>query len=285
MTFVGKILVIVIMVFSLFFLAVSSVVFSTAKNWREEVTKQKEQVRKQSTQIADLKRDVEEQRKSFDNAKAQHKAETDALNVQIGKLTEENKRRTDERTEVVKQIENAQANMAAAQAEGKARLEDANNLRELLTGVQKQNNELKLQQTELNDKIRELERENQLAQSNNRDLRTRVALLSDSLREHGLSTDVRQIRSRGTAPPNDVEGEVLRVQNNRIEISIGSDDGLSEGNELDVYHLKPAPEYVGKIRIESVSSDHAVGKVIGQTVRGIKIKEGDLVATKIRSRG
>ena len=39
MTFVGKILVVVIMVFALFFLAVSTVVFSTAKNWKDETAK------------------------------------------------------------------------------------------------------------------------------------------------------------------------------------------------------------------------------------------------------
>ena len=41
MTFVGKILVIVIMVFALFFLAVSAVVFTTEKNWKDEVANQK----------------------------------------------------------------------------------------------------------------------------------------------------------------------------------------------------------------------------------------------------
>jgi len=81
-----------------------------------------------------------------------------------------------------------------------------------------------------------------------------------------------------------VEGEVTKVdtRNTRVEISIGSDDGLTEGNELDVYHLNP-PEYLGRIRVETLSNDHSVGKVI-QTNKGLKIKEGDIVATKIRAR-
>ena len=35
MTFVGKILVIVIMAFALIFLGISTVVFTTAKNWKD----------------------------------------------------------------------------------------------------------------------------------------------------------------------------------------------------------------------------------------------------------
>ena len=41
MTFVGKILVILIMAFSFLFLGISTVVFSTAVNWKTETAKQK----------------------------------------------------------------------------------------------------------------------------------------------------------------------------------------------------------------------------------------------------
>ena len=44
MTFVGKILVIVIMAFSLLFLALSTVVFTTSKNWMVATKKEQEEV-------------------------------------------------------------------------------------------------------------------------------------------------------------------------------------------------------------------------------------------------
>ena len=62
-----------------------------------------------------------------------------------------------------------------------------------------------------------------------------------------------------------------------------SDDGIAEGNILDVYHLNP-PEYIGKVRIETVSADNSVGRVYGKTRLGLKIKEGDIVSSKIRAR-
>ena len=58
MTFVGKILVIVIMVFALFFLAISTVVYSTATNWKEETKKQKDQVNKLRTEVDTAKKSV-----------------------------------------------------------------------------------------------------------------------------------------------------------------------------------------------------------------------------------
>ncbi len=45
MTFVGKILVIVIMAFSLLFLGISTVVFTTSKNWMAATKEEQEEGR------------------------------------------------------------------------------------------------------------------------------------------------------------------------------------------------------------------------------------------------
>src|SRR5262245_39295328 len=116
MTFVGKILVIVIMAFSLFFLAVSTVVFTTERNWAEEVKKQREQVTKLKNQVNDLNRSLDEQKNALAKTQADAKAQSAALTTRINTLTEENTRRTNERTDIIKQIETAQENMKVAQA-------------------------------------------------------------------------------------------------------------------------------------------------------------------------
>ena len=113
---------------------------------------------------------------------------------------------------------------------------------------------------------------------------SQASRISGELKRNGLSTDVRTFQANRTSPRNEVEGVVQKVDGNMVEISIGSDDGLVVGNELDVYHLTPTPEYLGRIRIEGVDNDHSVGRVIGRTVQGKKIKEHDIVSTKIRSR-
>jgi hypothetical protein len=83
-----------------------------------------------------------------------------------------------------------------------------------------------------------------------------------------------------------VVGEVKRVDptNRRLEITIGSDDGLVVGHELFLYRTSPRPEYLGKVLVISVDPDQAVAKVIGHTYQGKKIKEGDSVSSTIKPR-
>jgi len=104
------------------------------------------------------------------------------------------------------------------------------------------------------------------------------------LRQNGLSDDITAVK--GLASPPAVQGEVARVDSKgtQVEITIGSDDGLVSGHELFVFRTQPLPQYLGKIRILSVDPDQAVGQVIGRTVNGIKIKEGDIVSSTIRPR-
>ncbi len=64
-----------------------------------------------------------------------------------------------------------------------------------------------------------------------------------------------------------------------MEISIGSDDGLAVGQELYVFRVQPRAEYIGKVKIVSVYPDKAVADVIGNTVNGKKVQEGDIVSS------
>ncbi len=120
-------------------------------------------------------------------------------------------------------------------------------LRTQLSAVEKQANEFKLHQADLNDRIRELERTLDTATKNNSDLRERVAKFSMLLRTNGLSDDISQIKGLESPPP--VVGEVKRIDptNRRLELTIGSDDGLVVGHELYIFRIKPRPEYIGKV--------------------------------------
>jgi hypothetical protein len=67
------------------------------------------------------------------------------------------------------------------------------------------------------------------------------------------------------------------------EVSIGSDEGLKEGNTLMVYRLGPQPEYVGTLVLRSVDHHSAAGKLLpsatGGQRRGLKV--GDEVASRM----
>jgi hypothetical protein len=284
MTFVGKILVIVIMAFALLFLGISTVVFTTAMNWKIETEKQRAEVQKQQGKNRDLGEKVKAAENELAAAKKSHELAKKELDNRIAALEADTERLDGELTQSRTALETAQQNAKSALEEAASRKAETDLLREQKSAVEKQANEYKIRQTELYDQIRILTRERDVAKKNNEDLRDRVAKFSTLLRQKGLSDDISQVK--GLESPPVVHGEVLRVdaQNKRVELSIGSDDGLVPGHELYLYRVKPRPQFLGKITVISTDPDQAVGRVIGPTINGMKIQEGDLVSSTIRPR-
>jgi hypothetical protein len=284
MTYVGKILVIVIMAFSLIFLGISTVVFTTAKNWRTATEEQKKKVGDLTKKLNDAQAGVQAAQKELEAAKGGFNALAQQLNDRIKLLEDENKRSQDQITAARGQVGIAQTNAKTALDDADARRKETEQLRAQKSAVEKQANEFKLRQAELHDRIRELERILETANKNNSDLRDRAAKFSTLLRQNGLPDDISRIK--GSESPLPVVGEVKRVDpsNRRVEITIGSDDGLVPGHELFLYRTSPRPEYLGKITIVSVDPDQSVGRVIGTTYQGKKIKEGDIVSSTIKPR-
>jgi myosin heavy subunit len=284
MTFVGKILVITIMAFALIFLALSTVVFSTSRNWMVATKAERAKVDDFKKKLGDAKAGTEAAKKALEELKAMCDQEKKALENSLASQQDENKRN-------LAQIQTARGQLAVAQQTAKSTLEEADakraetlQLRKDLTAIEKQANELKLEQAEKNDKIRDLTRQLETATKNNSTLRDTVARYVESLTKNGLSTDVSQLKGLASPPP--VTGEIKRVDptNRYLEMTIGSDDGLVIGHELYMYRVSPRPEYLGKVKVISVDPDQAVAKVVGKTYMGKKIKEGDIVSSTINPR-
>lgn len=285
MTYVGKILVILIMILSLSFLTISTVVFTTEKNWKDEVDKLKTQLSEASKKSSAL--NEEKSKLENDLSVTQKEAEgavknlRDTLTQKDGELA----RYTDETTNLRKAVETAQENLRSAQQDADAKYRDRNLAEEQRRAVQNEANQYKIQQTELNDQIRILQRELDQAKGNNQYLRDQLLALQGALKANNLETDPNKYI--GLKQPPEVDGEVILADavKGRFQISIGSDDGLVPGHELFVYRLAPKPEYLGKVKVSIVDTDKAVVTLIGTTPQGKKIQEGDIVSTTIRPRG
>lgn len=285
MTFIGKILVIVIMVFAIFFLALSTVVFTTEVKWKDENAKLIAAKKTVSDELARLKNNFGDAETKLKDAELTASTKENEFKAKLKDLTQQNAKASTEITEQRKSVEVALEQVKAAQDEAAARISESLVLRDNLKTVQDQRDNYLLQKTDLNQRIIILERELVTAQTNNRDLRERVALLSGALRKAGLSSDIEALKGE-ISPSQDVEGVVLRIDNSGqvIEISIGKDDGLIVGHELLVFRMKPSPEFIGKVKILSVDPDQSSARVIGKTYQGKKIQEGDSVSNKIRPR-
>jgi antitoxin component HigA of HigAB toxin-antitoxin module len=282
MTFVGKILVIVIMAFSLLFLALSTVVFTTSRNWKVATAKEQADVVKLKKKVQDAQAVADAAKKGLEDAKVAHAEKEKVFNNTVASLQAESKRDKGQSEEATKQLVAAEQTAKQALDEVEDKRQQTDLLRTQLSAVEKQANEFRLHQADLNDQIRELQRTLDTATRNNSDLRERVAKFSALLRSKGLSDDISHIRGLESPPP--VVGEIKRVDptNRRVEVTIGSDDGLVPGHELFIYRTTPRPEFIGKVTIVTVDPDQAVANVVGNTYQGKKIKEGDIVSSTIK---
>ncbi len=72
---------------------------------------------------------------------------------------------------------------------------------------------------------------------------------------------------------------MTNVVDDSIELSLGGDDGIQAGHELDVYRND---QYLGRVRVVSIKPDKAVAVILRDFVRG-PIQRGDRVATRLRA--
>ena len=285
MTYVGKILVIVIMIFAIGFLFLSTMIFMTEKNWKEEVTRLQAEQSKLTGQLGDQKDIKTKLENDLITAEKTRNVQVKDLEAQIANLNTETNTRQSEITAQRKEIETSLQSTSSAQQKAEAKDQETAKIREQLRAVQNEANAYKLQQLELKDKIRELELEKEAAERNNKKLREDNLTFQEIIRSNGLNTDPSYYQRRNRPLPI-VDGEILQAdnQNKRYQISIGKDDGIDTPDELYVYRTNPKPEYLGVLRVQIADNDQAVATLVGSTVKGKKIMEGDIVSTTIRPR-
>jgi len=287
MTFVGKILVIVILAFSLFFLALSTVVMTASTNWRQEYETLEAKNQDLQQQVEDANNQLATREAELKQQIEAREDEIQTLQGQVTSLNNEIESLEQETTSLRAQVESSQQTSQTLAQEAEARAQEAEDLREQFLAAQQQANDYAQQQTELNEQIFQLERQLATAQSNNEDLRNALADYQTFLESRGLPSDRTQVRmAAGEAVVSpDIEGRVLRIgqRNELVEISVGSDDGVVKGQTYFVYRAGDNPQYIGEIRITQTEPDKAVAQVINRYL-GRKVREGDDVAAQIRPR-
>jgi len=175
MTFIGKVLVIVIMAFALLFLGFSTVVFSTSKDWGKTVRAEQAKVDELAKKLKDLQVQSDAAKTKLDDTKGQFDQMAKQLQTQLTALQDEISRNQTEETKVKGQVDAAQETAKTTLQEVEAKRVQINELRVQKAAIEKQAGEFKLHQAELIDRITEVERLLEAATKNNSDLRERVA--------------------------------------------------------------------------------------------------------------
>ena len=268
----GKIFVFAVMVMSVVFMSFAIAIFSSHTNWQKESerlqTELEQATAERAAKESELTTLIDQNAASEkDQEQVVKKLET-ALQQKDAELAGLKKKREAELSNLDKDI----AELSEAKDERDAA--DA-----LVAKLRKEINELQEDVKEYVDigakKAAELHQsESELAMTTERkkQLEEQVANARVVLQQNGLSLK----RPEMVIPV--VGGVVTAVANDLAEVSIGSDDGLQTGHELEVFR---ADEYLGRLRVVSVKPDRAVVRVLKDFARGI-VQRGDRVATRLK---
>ncbi len=273
MNLIGKILVILIFVMSLVYLGFATTVYSTHQNWKARVTKLKADISKADQQKVEVqtKLDAEVKKLQAERDAAQQLLGTaqqarEALAKEIeAKAAELAKLETDLRDRTAAAA-TANQNLAAADAK-------VEKLRQEIVDIRTQRDANFKKATELQDEKNALGADKKRLEDVNAKLGEQMAKAKLVLDRNGLS-----VETNVDGIPPKLDGIVLAVADNLVELSIGSDDGLARGHELSVSR---ASKFVGKVRVISTTPDKAVAQVIADYQKG-RIEKDDRVATRIQ---
>jgi hypothetical protein len=83
-------------------------------------------------------------------------------------------------------------------------------------------------------------------------------------------------------PPAYIKGRILKIDatdRKLVTVSVGSDVGVNKDNTLEVYRLRPEPEYLGRLLIREAYPNQAIGRLMKSGGVERPLMEGDEVAS------
>ena len=268
----GKIFVFAVMVMSVVFMSFAIAIFSSHTNWQKESerlqTELEQAVAERAAKESELSTLIDQNAASEkDQEQVVKKLET-ALQQKNTELADLKKKREAELSNLDKDI----AELSEAKDERDAADELVGKLREEIHGLQDKLKKSVNDGASLASELHQSESELAMTTERKKQLEEQVANAREVLQQNGLSLK----RPKIVIPV--VGGVVTAIANDLAEVSIGSDDGLQAGHELEVFR---ADEYLGRLRVVSVKPDRAVVRVLKDFARGI-VQRGDRVATRLK---
>ncbi|MCI0332681.1 MAG: hypothetical protein L0228_05615 [Planctomycetes bacterium] len=277
MNWLGKVFVVLILLMSVIFMALSMAVYATHKNWKlvaDNLNKQLEQATAEKEQLTTAhNRRVEELSTEIEAAEQQvRKLETERVsladrNVQIQAELEQLKQKQGEQL----------ATMTATQELNKGLTTEVTKLRDQIRTEQQARDAAVAATLTATEQLHQVSGEYNTARERNDQLVKQVSGMTHVMREKGINPNTEPESVVPTV--NGVVSQIRRVGGAQlIEVTIGADDGLAAGNTLEVSR---GGKYLGRIEILRTSPDKSVGRVDRRFQQG-QIQEGDRVATRIK---
>lgn len=284
MTLLGKIFTMLIFIMALVWMAFAVAVYMTQKNWKDYVERPRDKVAEGKPlglkfQLEDLKTANQQLRENIDELVKETRREQAARAHALAALEEMRQseaalRKTAEEAQVALLASNREATaaMAATQTRLDGLKDEIAQARLDIKTAQGDRDEKLQRVVVLTDSLHQAEDTRRRLSERQNELVAQIARMKSVLDGAGLNENT----PRGKNPPIGLNGVVTAVRKEFMEISIGADDGLLVGHELEVFQDRT---YKGRIIIRRVDPDRAVAEVVPELRKG-EILPGDRVITR-----
>ncbi len=274
MNLVGKIFVVLILIASTVFMTMGLMVYATHINWYSKVMSPdgfKAELLKERADAVVLRGEIEKYKASTaaeqalkDQSVAKAENERNVLAAKQVELQKEVETQATRLETAAKALQVAQEGLTAARKENVDLREDVR------VALKQVDDKLKLA-TQTEDKLH-------IALGQLLDLKKRADQLAiDYAKATAVLKSVGRNLDSKPIPPQ-VFGRVLAVdKSDRAEISLGTDDGLLEGNLLEIVR---GDKYLGKMQIVEAHPHRAIGAILPEFKKDV-IRKDDEVATKL----
>jgi chromosome segregation ATPase len=276
MNWLGKVFVVLILIMSVVFMALSMAVYATHKNWKLVADSLQ-------TKLQESQQDTERLKAALNVRVEELSAEIDAAKQDVSKLETERVSLAQRNDQIQKELDQKNqvqaehvASVAATQAINQRLTAEVGNLRNDIRTEQQARDAAVADTLSATEQLHQISGEYERARATNAQLIKDVSDKTYIMREKGINPNTKP----GAVVPtvNGVVTQLRRVGGAQlVEVTIGSDDGLAEGNTLEVSR---GDKYLGRIEILQTTPDKSVGRVDPRFQQG-RIAEGDRVATRI----
>ena len=285
MNLVGKIFVFLIFCMSVVFMSFAVMIYATHKNWRQEVIREevgsngqpgwKKRFENEKNKNVELQAQKENLQNQIATQEAAKRQELAKLEAEYGRLQDENTQlqetyvaKTKELGDLLAKVEAQQDVLEVLRAENERMRVDIATTRDV---IDEQLANYLIQTEQLHQSQGELKR----LEERKKQLLEELALAERVLQANDLSKNT---PIDDTPPP--IDGVVTAVKRMKdtiyVEVTVGTDDGIRQGNKMEVYR---GGQYLGQIEIVRTTPDRSVGRVDRSRQQG-EIRARDRVETR-----
>jgi len=269
----GKIFVFAIFVMSLMLMSFAVAIYSSHINWQEEAKKTKESLDKLTAEKTSLDQDITRLTKNVADSEAARDQVIAKFQQALIEKSDELKTARDDRFNVLTMMQKEIDALATVEKDLTKARKEVEDLRAEIRVKQKKVDEQVDRAAEIAGQLHEKESFLEIANERKAQLEKQVSQARMLLKQNGLSID---------SLPKDrvptINGVVMAVADDSIEVSLGFDDGLQTGHQIEVYRND---EYLGRAIVKSVKPDRSVAVLVREYSRGI-VQRGDKVTTRLK---